>query len=215
MRKAGEEITDQLYNFEDKGGRRVALRPELTPSLARLALQARGAGAGAAAGWACGGCPDCRPACCVGSAWAEQVACPGCGLESKAHHTAACSSPPLPAPPPRRRARAWRCPPSGSPSGSAGGTSARRAGGGASTTSGTWTSSGCPVGFSCAVLCCAGLLVLGCSLGVGLQGACMCGTGRNAPPALLGGVQVPLGGCRDRCRGGSAAGAALPPGNSL
>lgn len=39
VRKAGEEITDQLYNFEDKGGRRVALRPELTPSLARLALQ--------------------------------------------------------------------------------------------------------------------------------------------------------------------------------
>ena len=26
-RKAGEEITAQLYNFEDKGGRRVALRP--------------------------------------------------------------------------------------------------------------------------------------------------------------------------------------------
>lgn len=39
FRKAGEEITDQLYNFEDKGGRRVSLRPELTPSLARLALQ--------------------------------------------------------------------------------------------------------------------------------------------------------------------------------
>lgn len=38
IRKAGEEITDQLYNFEDKGGRRVALRPELTPSLARLVL---------------------------------------------------------------------------------------------------------------------------------------------------------------------------------
>jgi len=37
-RKAGEEITGQLYSFEDKGGRRVALRPELTPSLARLAL---------------------------------------------------------------------------------------------------------------------------------------------------------------------------------
>jgi histidyl-tRNA synthetase len=37
-RKAGEEITEQLYNFEDKGGRRVALRPELTPSLARLVL---------------------------------------------------------------------------------------------------------------------------------------------------------------------------------
>ncbi|MEW5298478.1 MAG: hypothetical protein WDW36_001596 [Sanguina aurantia] len=39
VRKAGEEITDQLYCFEDKGGRRVALRPELTPSLARLILQ--------------------------------------------------------------------------------------------------------------------------------------------------------------------------------
>ena len=37
-RKAGEEISEQLYNFEDKGGRRVALRPELTPSLARLVL---------------------------------------------------------------------------------------------------------------------------------------------------------------------------------
>ncbi|KAL6777917.1 hypothetical protein ACKKBG_A16220 [Auxenochlorella protothecoides x Auxenochlorella symbiontica] len=43
IRKAGEEIVDQLYNFEDKGGRRVALRPELTPSLARLVLSA-GAG---------------------------------------------------------------------------------------------------------------------------------------------------------------------------
>ncbi|MCO5559065.1 hypothetical protein L7F22_012657 [Adiantum nelumboides] len=39
VRKAGEEITQQLYNFEDKGGRRVSLRPELTPSLARLVLQ--------------------------------------------------------------------------------------------------------------------------------------------------------------------------------
>ncbi|GFH07467.1 AA_TRNA_LIGASE_II domain-containing protein, partial [Haematococcus lacustris] len=38
VRKAGEEITDQLYNFVDKGERRVALRPELTPSLARLLL---------------------------------------------------------------------------------------------------------------------------------------------------------------------------------
>lgn len=39
VRKAGEEITTQLYNFEDKGNRRVALRPELTPSLARLIMQ--------------------------------------------------------------------------------------------------------------------------------------------------------------------------------
>jgi histidyl-tRNA synthetase len=39
VRKAGEEITEQLYNFQDKGSRRVTLRPELTPSLARLILQ--------------------------------------------------------------------------------------------------------------------------------------------------------------------------------
>ncbi len=41
VRKAGDEITDQLYNFTDKGGRRVSLRPELTPSLVRM-LHARG-----------------------------------------------------------------------------------------------------------------------------------------------------------------------------
>jgi len=38
IRKAGEEITQQLYNFEDKGGRRLSLRPEMTPSLARMIL---------------------------------------------------------------------------------------------------------------------------------------------------------------------------------
>ena len=42
IRKAGEEITGQLYSFEDKGGRRVALRPEMTPSLARIILQKGG-----------------------------------------------------------------------------------------------------------------------------------------------------------------------------
>ena len=36
VRKEGEEITDQLYGFTDKGNRRLALRPEITPSLARL-----------------------------------------------------------------------------------------------------------------------------------------------------------------------------------
>ena len=35
-KKSGEEIVDQLYNFTDKGGREVALRPEMTPSLARM-----------------------------------------------------------------------------------------------------------------------------------------------------------------------------------
>src|SRR5690348_15819276 len=35
-KKSGEEIVGQLYNFVDKGGREVALRPEMTPSLARM-----------------------------------------------------------------------------------------------------------------------------------------------------------------------------------
>ncbi len=35
-RKSGEEIVGQLFHFQDQGGRAVALRPELTPSLARM-----------------------------------------------------------------------------------------------------------------------------------------------------------------------------------
>jgi histidyl-tRNA synthetase len=34
--KSGEEIVGQLYNFTDKGGRAVALRPEMTPTVARM-----------------------------------------------------------------------------------------------------------------------------------------------------------------------------------
>jgi len=34
--KSGEEIVGQLYNFADKGDRAVALRPEMTPTLARM-----------------------------------------------------------------------------------------------------------------------------------------------------------------------------------
>jgi histidyl-tRNA synthetase len=37
-RKAGEEITQQMYNFADKEGALVTLRPEMTPSLARMVL---------------------------------------------------------------------------------------------------------------------------------------------------------------------------------
>ncbi|MEZ5329584.1 MAG: histidine--tRNA ligase [Verrucomicrobiales bacterium] len=37
-RKSGDEIAGQLFCFEDKGGRDVSLRPELTPSLARMAV---------------------------------------------------------------------------------------------------------------------------------------------------------------------------------
>ncbi len=35
--KSGDEIVEQLFSFTDRGGREVALRPEMTPSLARLA----------------------------------------------------------------------------------------------------------------------------------------------------------------------------------
>ncbi len=38
VRKAGEEITDQIYYFKDKSDRELALRPEQTPSLARIVL---------------------------------------------------------------------------------------------------------------------------------------------------------------------------------
>ena len=41
-RKAGEDITQQLYNFEDKGGRKLSLRPEMTPSLARMIMAKAG-----------------------------------------------------------------------------------------------------------------------------------------------------------------------------
>src|SRR6201986_2035589 len=34
--KSGEEIVGQLYNFTDKGQREIALRPEMTPTLARM-----------------------------------------------------------------------------------------------------------------------------------------------------------------------------------
>ena len=35
-RKSGEEIVGQLYNFVDKGDRPVSLRPEMTPTFARM-----------------------------------------------------------------------------------------------------------------------------------------------------------------------------------
>ena len=36
IEKAGPEISSQLFHFQDKGDREVALRPELTPTLARM-----------------------------------------------------------------------------------------------------------------------------------------------------------------------------------
>jgi histidyl-tRNA synthetase len=42
-KKSGDEIVGQLYNFVDKGDRNVALRPEMTPTLARMvAARAKG-----------------------------------------------------------------------------------------------------------------------------------------------------------------------------
>ena len=43
IRKAGEDVTQQLYSMEDRSGRRLALRPEMTPSLARMVLGRRNA----------------------------------------------------------------------------------------------------------------------------------------------------------------------------
>ncbi|MCL2101279.1 MAG: histidine--tRNA ligase [Fibromonadales bacterium] len=37
--KSGDEIVAQLYNFTDKSDRALALRPEMTPTLARLVIQ--------------------------------------------------------------------------------------------------------------------------------------------------------------------------------
>src|SRR5262252_8736606 len=34
--KSGDEIVGQLYNFADKGKREISLRPEMTPTLARM-----------------------------------------------------------------------------------------------------------------------------------------------------------------------------------
>ncbi|MDR1255669.1 MAG: histidine--tRNA ligase [Puniceicoccales bacterium] len=37
--KSGSEIVDQLFHFVDKGGRHIALRPEMTPAVARMVGQ--------------------------------------------------------------------------------------------------------------------------------------------------------------------------------
>lgn len=42
-RKGGEEIVEQIYTFQDKSGRELALRPEMTPSLARMIVARQGA----------------------------------------------------------------------------------------------------------------------------------------------------------------------------
>ncbi len=41
-RKGGEEITEQIYAFQDKSGRDLALRPEMTPTLARMIVAKQG-----------------------------------------------------------------------------------------------------------------------------------------------------------------------------
>ena len=41
--KSGEEIVEELYAFEDRGGREVSLTPELTPTVARMVVARQGA----------------------------------------------------------------------------------------------------------------------------------------------------------------------------
>lgn len=41
-RKAGEEIVNQIYAFQDKSGRDIALRAEMTPTLARMVAARQG-----------------------------------------------------------------------------------------------------------------------------------------------------------------------------
>jgi len=43
QRKAGEEIVEQIYTFKDKSDRDLALRPEMTPTLARMVAARHGA----------------------------------------------------------------------------------------------------------------------------------------------------------------------------
>jgi len=50
--KSGDEIVDQLYVFDDKGGRAVSLRPEMTPTLARM-VAARAGGLPKPIKWYC------------------------------------------------------------------------------------------------------------------------------------------------------------------
>lgn len=42
QRKSGEEVSEQIYYFEDKSGRKLALRPEMTPTLARMIAARQG-----------------------------------------------------------------------------------------------------------------------------------------------------------------------------
>jgi histidyl-tRNA synthetase len=50
--KSGEEIAAQLYTFTDKGDRAVALRPEMTPTLARM-IASRAGGLARPVKWYC------------------------------------------------------------------------------------------------------------------------------------------------------------------
>lgn len=42
VRKAGEEVGEQIYHFRDKSDRHIALRAEMTPTLARMVAQRQG-----------------------------------------------------------------------------------------------------------------------------------------------------------------------------
>ncbi len=50
--KSGDEIVEQLFHLTDRGGRELALRPEMTPTLARM-INARAGGLGRPIKWFC------------------------------------------------------------------------------------------------------------------------------------------------------------------
>ncbi|MFQ5491015.1 MAG: histidine--tRNA ligase [Phycisphaerae bacterium] len=50
--KSGDEIVEQLFHFTDRGGRHLALRPEMTPTLARM-VAARAQGLAKPIRWFC------------------------------------------------------------------------------------------------------------------------------------------------------------------
>jgi histidyl-tRNA synthetase len=55
-RKAGEEVAQQIYHFEDKSNRQLALRPEVTPSLVRMMAARQGEIVFPAKWWTIGQC---------------------------------------------------------------------------------------------------------------------------------------------------------------
>ena len=133
VRKGGEEITQQMYNFTDKDGKAVSLRPEMTPTLARMILSLGGKAREIRRD------PPRSISAEITSPLARPQGPPPPGPSpSRPLPLPASPSGSAPFPPLLRRCC---CPSSGSPYRSAGASRRSSAGASASTSSGTWTSS--------------------------------------------------------------------------